>query len=77
MVRRVIGRVVAGHDLCQGAQGRHRRRPRLCTINRGASINGCAENCAARGDLVEMLALRQDLRVGYLKVLTEPDLDGS
>ena len=48
--------MLAGNDLCQGAQGRHGRRPRLCIINRRASTNGCGKNCAARGDLVEILA---------------------
>ena len=48
--------MLAGNDLCQGAQGRHGRRLRSCTINRGASTNECGENCAARGDLVEILA---------------------
>ena len=48
--------MLVGDDLCQGAQGRHGRQTRLCTINRGASTNGCGENCAARGDLVEISA---------------------
>ena len=51
-----MGRVLAGDDICHGAQGRHGRRPRLRAITLGPSTNGCGENCAARGDLVEISA---------------------
>ena len=45
-----------GNDLRQGAQGHHRRQPRMCTMVHGPSSNGYGENCAARGDLVKISA---------------------
>ena len=55
-VGRVIGRVLAGDDLCHGAQGRHGRRPRLRAINHGPSTNGSGENCGRRGLFTRNLA---------------------